>query len=73
MQAAVAKGNLSKPHQVLMYLAYIAFELKRFDIALEAAKKALATPEGAKDPQTKNMIKAIEDTIKDREEKKAKL
>jgi len=73
MQAAVAKGSLAKPHQVLMYLAYIAFELKKFDIALDAAKKAIASPEGAKDPQTKNMIKAIEDTIKDREEKKAKL
>jgi tetratricopeptide (TPR) repeat protein len=73
MQAAVAKGNLTKPHQVYMYLAYIAFELKKFDIALDAAKQAAAQPEGAKDPQTKSMIRAIEDTMKDREEKKAKL
>ena len=73
MQAAVAKGNLTKAHQVYMYLAYIAFELKKFDIALDAAKQAAAQPEGAKDPQTKNMIRAIEDTMKDREEKKAKL
>ena len=42
-------------------------------IALDAAKQAAAQPEGAKDPQTKNMIRAIEDTMKDREEKKAKL
>jgi tetratricopeptide (TPR) repeat protein len=73
MQAAVAKGNLTKPHQVYMYLAYIAFELKKFDIALDAAKQAAAQPEGAKDPQTKSMIRAIEDTMKDRAEKKAKL
>lgn len=71
-QAAVEKGNLTKPHQVYMFLAYVAFELKKFDIALNAAKKAAELPEGAKDPQTKNMLKAIEDTIKDREEKKNK-
>ncbi len=71
-QAAVAKGNLTKPHQAYMFLAYIAFELKKFDIALESAKKAAELPDGAKDPQTKNMIKAIEETIKDREAKKNK-
>ena len=71
-QAAVAKGNLTKPHQSYMFLAYIAFELKKFDIALSAAKKAAEFPEGAKDPQTQNMIKAIEETIKDREAKKNK-
>lgn len=73
LQTAVAKGGLTKPHQTYMYLAYIAFELKKFDVALEAAKKAVETPDGAKDPQVKNMIKAIEDTIKDRESKKAKM
>jgi len=71
-QAAVAKGNLTKPHQTYMFLAYIAFELKKFDVALNAAKKAAEFPEGAKDPQTQNMIKAIEETIKDREAKKNK-
>ena len=73
LQAAVTKGNLTKPHQAYMYLAYIAFELKKFDVALDAAKKAAALPEGAKDPQTQAMIKAIEDTIADREAKKAKM
>jgi tetratricopeptide (TPR) repeat protein len=71
-QAAVAKGNLSKPHQTYMFLAYIAFELKKFDVALSAAKKAAENPDGAKDPQTQNMIKAIEETIKEREAKKNK-
>ncbi|MBI2813285.1 MAG: tetratricopeptide repeat protein [Opitutae bacterium] len=73
LQAAVDKGGLSKPHQAHMFLAYVAYELKKFDQALDAAKKALETPEGAKDPQTKSMIKAIEETIKERAEKKAKL
>jgi len=70
-QAAVEKGNLTKPHQAYMFLAYVAFELKKFDVALAAAQKAAALPEGANDQQTKNMLKAIEETIKDREAKKA--
>ena len=71
-QAAIAKGNLKKPHQTYMFLAYVAFELKKYDIALSAAKKTAESPEGAKDPQTRTMIKAIEETIKDREAKKNK-
>ena len=73
LQAAVDKGNLTKPHQAYMFLAYVAFELKKFEAALDAAKKAAETPEGAKDPQTKNMIRAIEETMKERAEKKARL
>lgn len=71
LQAAVAKGGLSKPHSVYLFLAYVAYELKKFDIALDAAKQAAATPEGAKDGQ--NMIKAIEEILKDREAKKNKM
>ncbi len=72
LQTAVAKGNLTKPNQTYMFLAYIAFETKKFDLALDAAQKAAATPDGAKDPQVQNMIRAIQETIKDRETKKAK-
>ena len=71
LQAAVAKGNLAKPHSVYLFLAYVAYELKKFDIALDAAKKAAATPEGAKDGAS--MVKAIEDMQKDREAKKSKM
>lgn len=70
LQAAVAKGNLTRPHQAYLFLAYVAYELKKFEIALEAAEKAAATTEGAKDGQ--NMVKAIKDIIADREAKKAK-
>ena len=73
LKSAVEKGGLTKLHQAYMFLAYVAFELKKFDDALDAARKAAETPDGAKDPQTKSMIKAIEETIKERAEKKAKL
>lgn len=71
LQAAVAKGGLSKPHSVYLFLAYVAYELKKFDIALEAAKKAAEFPDGKKDAQ--NMIKAVEEIMKDREVKKSKM
>jgi tetratricopeptide (TPR) repeat protein len=71
LQAAVAKGELQKPHAVYLFLAYISYELRKFDIALEAARKAAEFPEGAKDAQ--NMIKGIEDIVKDREAKKNKM
>jgi tetratricopeptide (TPR) repeat protein len=70
-QAAVAKGDLQKPSSVYLFLAYVAYELKKFDISLEAAKKAAEYPEGAKDAQ--NMIKGIEDILKEREAKKSKM
>ena len=73
LQAAIAKGNLTKPHQVYAFLAYVAYELKKFDIALDAAQKAVASPEGAKDVQAQNMLKAIQEIMKEREEKKKKM
>ena len=69
-QAAVAKGMLTKPHQVYLFIAYVAYQLKKFDVALDAAKKCAALPEGAKEGQ--NMVHAIEEILKDREAKKNK-
>jgi len=70
IQAAIAKGNLNKPYQAQLSLAYTAYTLKQYDVALEAARKASEYPEGAKDG--KNMVRALEDIIKDREAKKNK-
>lgn len=69
-QAAMAKGNLTKPNQVYLFTAYVAYQLKKFDIALEAAKKAAEFPQSAKEGS--NMVRAIQDIIKDREAKKNK-
>lgn len=70
VQSAIAKGGLNKPHQVYLFLAYTGYQLKKFDIALEAARKAASYPEGAK--EAANMVKALEDLMKDREAKKNK-
>lgn len=68
IQAAITKGNLAKSYQAYLSLAYIAYSLQKYDIALEAARKATDFPEGVKDGQ--NMAKALEDLIRDRENKK---
>ncbi|MEJ1972672.1 MAG: hypothetical protein WDM96_09505 [Lacunisphaera sp.] len=69
-QAAIAKGNLTKPYQAYLSLSFTAYQLKKYEVALEAAKKAAEFPEGAKDGG--NMVKALNDIIKDREAKKNK-
>ena len=48
LQAAVTKGGLSKPHSAYLFLAYVSYELKKYYIALEAAKKAPPTLRGPK-------------------------
>lgn len=68
---AVAKGNLTRPHSVYLFLAYIGFELKKFEDALSAATKALDYPEGKTDGE--RMKNAIEDAIKEREAKLNKM
>jgi tetratricopeptide (TPR) repeat protein len=70
IQAAIRKGNMTKPYQAYLSLAYTAYSLQQYEVALEAARKAKEFPEGAKDGAT--MEKALEDVIKDREAKKNK-
>jgi tetratricopeptide (TPR) repeat protein len=62
---AVRKGNLARPHAVNLLLAYVAFELKKFDDALAAVNTALTYPEGATDGA--RMKTAIEDAIRERQ------
>lgn len=70
LQTSVKKGGGNKPHSTYLFLAFIAYELKKFDIALDAANRAIATPEGKAEGQ--RMKQAIEDLIKEREAKAAK-
>jgi tetratricopeptide (TPR) repeat protein len=67
LQAAVAKGGGNKPHQTYLFLAFIAYELKKFDVALDAAERAIKTPEGKAEGE--RMKQAIQDIIKEREAK----
>lgn len=67
LKKAVAKDGGNRPHQTWLFLAYVAYEMKQFDTALEAAKKAVTFPEGAKEGE--RMLKAIEDAISERTQK----
>ena len=64
---AVAKGGLDKPHSAYMFLAYTAFELEKFDEALAAINKTIASADGQKDAQAPRLKQAIEDAVKERE------
>ncbi|MBX3736224.1 MAG: hypothetical protein KF715_06015 [Candidatus Didemnitutus sp.] len=70
LQSSVKKGGGNKPHSTYLFLAFIAYELKKFDIALDAAERAIATPEGK--AEGTRMKQAIQDLIKEREAKAAK-
>lgn len=69
---AVAKGNLGdKPHQAWLFLAYTSLELEDYDGALKAISEAAKLPDGAKDPQVKNLKDGIDSMIQERELAKA--
>lgn len=67
LQMSIRKGGGTKPAQTYIFMAYIAFELRKLDIALEAANKAIALPDGVKEGT--RFKKAVEEAIADREEK----
>lgn len=64
---ATRKGNLEKPGAAYGFLAYIAFDLKLFDEALQAADKAMTFPDARNDKQLPQLRKAVEDAIKERD------
>lgn len=67
LQASIAKGGGNKPHQTYLFLAFIAYELKKFDVALDAAERAIKTPEGKAEGE--RMKQAILDIMREREAK----
>ena len=63
---AVAKGHLEKAYSVYNFQAYVAYELTRFDEALVAVNKAIASPGSEKEPQLPRLKQAIEDALVER-------
>ena len=73
LKSAVAKGHLDKPYAVYNFLAYVDYELTKFDEALAAVDKAIASPGSEKDPQLPKLKQAIEEALKEREQLKSGL
>lgn len=63
--AAVKKGGGNRPHQTYLFLAFVAYDLKKFDVALDAAERAIATDDGH--DEGVRMKQAIEDIMRERE------
>lgn len=62
-QSALRKGNLDSPAQAQSFGAYVAFELKQYEVALKLAEEA------AKDPKAKDaprLLEHIKSTIAER-------
>lgn len=66
LKTALAKGNLDKAGSVYGFMAYVCFELRKFDEALDAATRALASSDTKSDVQLPKLKTAIEDAIKER-------
>jgi predicted Zn-dependent protease len=70
LERCIERGGGNKPEQTNLFMAYIAYELKKYDVALAAANRAIALPGGAENG--KHMLKAIKEKIAEREEKMKK-
>ena len=72
-ELAAQKGGMSKSQETYMYLAiaYQGYELGKYDEALTAINKDIELQQGPPDHQQEVLKKAIEDTIKERDAKKA--
>ncbi|QYM78522.1 hypothetical protein K0B96_14650 [Horticoccus luteus] len=68
---ATKKGNLEKPAAVYGFMAYLAFDAKKYDEALAAADKALSLPDSKTDKQLPQLRQAIQQVLHDREASKA--
>jgi tetratricopeptide (TPR) repeat protein len=70
-EIGIGKGGLAKPQQTYMFIAYMAYELSKFDEANMAINKAieLLAPKPP-DHQALALKAAIEEAIKERDSKK---
>ena len=67
---ALARGHVAKPQQTYIFLAYMAYELGKFDeakVAIDKSIELMAKP----DHQALGLRGAIEEAIKERDAKKA--
>jgi tetratricopeptide (TPR) repeat protein len=67
--AGVERGGLSKPQQTYMFIAYVAYELGKYDEAKTAIDEAIKRMENP-DHQARGLRSAIEEAIKERDAKK---
>lgn len=64
--AALEKGNLTNVAQVNMFVAYLAYELQHYEVALEQAQAASEANPGT-DTTAARLLQAIKDAIAERD------
>jgi hypothetical protein len=69
---AMKKGGLAKPLQTYEFISYLAYELHRYDEAMQAINKAIDMKQGKPDHQMQVLKSAIEEAVKDLKDKEAK-
>jgi len=67
--AAIEKGHLARPEQTYVFVAYIAYEMQKYDEAKEAIEQAIAHMKKP-DHQAIGLKNAIEEAIKERDSKR---
>jgi tetratricopeptide (TPR) repeat protein len=70
MKRCIAKGGTEKPSVGWMFYAFLANDLREFDVALKAAAEAAKFPETKK--QAEQIIEAVKATIENRENQRKK-
>ena len=70
MKRCIAKGGTEKPSVGWMFYAFLANDLREFDVALKAAAEAAKYPESAK--QAAQITEAVNATIENRENQRKK-
>jgi Tfp pilus assembly protein PilF len=70
-QIAMEKGGLAKPLQTYEFIAYLAYELHKYDFAKIAIDKVIELLKGNPDHQMQILKGAIDDAIKEANEKAA--
>jgi tetratricopeptide (TPR) repeat protein len=69
--SAIEKGGLAKPEQTYLFMAYVCYELSKWDEAKAAIDKAIDLSGGKADHQMQGLKGAIVEAIKERDAKKA--
>ncbi len=70
---AIAKGNLTKPVAVYSFLAFMCYELGKFEEGLETISTAIELNGSTPDAQLTRLRQAMEDALRDREAKQHNL
>jgi hypothetical protein len=66
LKSAIEKGGVDKPFPLYNFMAYVCWELNKWDEAKAAVEKAMTFPEGKKDQQLPRLKQTIEESIQER-------